>query len=81
MTRQSVHNIVSGKTAITPETAVRLEQLFPVSAERWLALQSAFDLYKVRTVGSPGKISFSEQAELEFEFMKDRYTRGGMRDT
>ena len=40
-----VNELVHGKRGMTPDTALRLERLLGVSAELWLNLQLAWDLY------------------------------------
>jgi len=39
-----INEIVHGKRAITPDTALRLGKYFGVSAQFWLNLQSHYDL-------------------------------------
>ena len=39
-----ITELTSGRRAITPDTAVRLEKLFGMSVEAWLNLQQRFDL-------------------------------------
>jgi len=47
-----VHDIVHGRRAITPDTALRLARHFGVSAEFWLNLQSRYELKQARrTIG------------------------------
>jgi antitoxin HigA-1 len=48
VTRQQLHNIVSSKSAISPEMAVRFEKAFGGSADMWLRMQAAYDLANVR---------------------------------
>jgi antitoxin HigA-1 len=48
VTRQALHNVVSGKSAVSPEMALRLEQAFGGSADFWLRIQVAYDLAQVR---------------------------------
>ncbi len=43
-----IHEIVHGRRAITPETALRLARYFGTSAESWLNLQQRYDLRVVR---------------------------------
>ena len=43
---QRVNQIVRRKRAVTPDTALRLSRLFGTSAELWLNLQQAWDLYE-----------------------------------
>ena len=45
VTRKTVSALVNGKTAISPEMALRLELVFWKSAESWLAAQAAYDLW------------------------------------
>lgn len=41
-----VNQIVRRKRSVTPDTALRLARLFGTSAEFWLNLQQAWDLYE-----------------------------------
>ena len=47
-TRQALNNLVSGKSGISPEMAVRLSKAFGSSPEVWLGMQIDFDLAQVR---------------------------------
>lgn len=49
ITRQALYNVLNGKSAITPEMAVRLEQGIGGTAERWLGLQMEYDLSLARS--------------------------------
>ena len=40
-----VNEIINGKRAVTADTALRLARLFGTTAERWLGLQQAVDLW------------------------------------
>lgn len=44
ITRQQLYNVINGKSAITPEMAIRLEQGIGSTAEGWLRLQAAYNL-------------------------------------
>ncbi len=44
---QRVQEIVGGKRAITPETALRIGVALGTGARLWLAMQQAYDLRKV----------------------------------
>ncbi len=48
ISRQSLHELFSLKRSVTPEMAVRLEAVVGSTAESWLALQSARDLWEAR---------------------------------
>lgn len=39
-----ITKLVSGDRAVTPDTAIRLERLFGMSAEAWLNMQHLYDL-------------------------------------
>ncbi|MBI3794043.1 MAG: HigA family addiction module antidote protein [Nitrospinae bacterium] len=39
-----IHEIVRGKRALTPDTALRLSKFFCTTAEFWLGLQTGYDL-------------------------------------
>ena len=50
---QRVQEIVAGRRAISPETALRLGRFFGNEPEFWLAMQASYDLAMVRaSVGS-----------------------------
>lgn len=44
VTRTTLSELVNGKRGISPEMAVRLEQVFGGSAESWLVQQVQYDL-------------------------------------
>lgn len=48
VTRQQLYNVINGKSAITPEMALRLERAFGGTAELWLRMQLNHDLARVR---------------------------------
>jgi antitoxin HigA-1 len=52
VTRQQLYNVISGKSAVSPEMALRFEAAFGGSAEMWLRLQAAYDLAQVRKRGN-----------------------------
>jgi addiction module HigA family antidote len=54
VTRQALHFVIKGRTAVSPKMAVRLEGAFGGSADFWLRLQAAYDLAKVRRSGRIG---------------------------
>jgi len=51
VTRQALNNLVNGKSGVSAEMAIRLDQAFGGTAETWLALQSAYDLAQARKKG------------------------------
>lgn len=52
ISRQQLYNVMNGKSAVTPEMAIRLEQSFGSAADTWLRMQAAYDLAKVRELAS-----------------------------
>ena len=46
--RQSLNNLVNGKTGISTEMALRLSKAFGGTPEIWLHLQMAYDLAQAR---------------------------------
>ena len=48
VTRQQLHNVIAGRSAVTPEMAVRFEQAFGSTADTWLRMQMNYDLAQVR---------------------------------
>jgi len=48
ITRQQLHNVIAGRSAITPEMAVKLEQALGNTADTWLRMQMNYDLARVR---------------------------------
>lgn len=50
---QRVGDIVAGKRAITPDTALRLARAFGTTAEFWLNLQAHYDLERALHAHGP----------------------------
>lgn len=48
VTRRALNNLVNGKSAISPEMALRLSKAFGSTPEMWLRLQMNYDLAQVR---------------------------------
>jgi len=49
VSRKTLSKVLNGRGAITPEMAVRLELVFgKPSADHWLRLQNAYDLWQMR---------------------------------
>jgi len=47
VSRQALHAVLSGKTALSAEMAVRVSRLFGSTPGHWLAIQAQFDLWHV----------------------------------
>ena len=48
VTRQTLSNVINGKSGISPEMAIRLTKAFGSTAETWLRMQVAYDLAAAR---------------------------------
>jgi addiction module HigA family antidote len=48
ITRQQLHNVIQGRSAVTPQMALRFEKAFGGSADMWLRMQAAYDLAQAR---------------------------------
>ena len=48
VTRQQLHKLISGRSGITPEMAVRLEKAVGSTADTWLRMQIDYDLAPIR---------------------------------
>lgn len=46
ISRQTLHRVLSGQGAVTPEMALRLGKLCGNGPELWLGMQQAFDLWR-----------------------------------
>jgi len=53
MTRAALDNVLKGRSAVTPTTAVRLAQMVGATPEFWLGLQADYDLEKAREELAP----------------------------
>ena len=48
VTRQTLHRILSGRSAVTPEMALRLGRFCGNGPDLWLRMQQAYDLWQAR---------------------------------
>lgn len=48
VTRQALSALLNGRAGVSAEMALRLEAGLGTSAEMWIGMQTAFDLWKVR---------------------------------
>jgi len=47
ITRKALSELLNGHSGISPEMALRLEKAFGSTAETWLGMQLAYDLWQV----------------------------------
>ncbi len=57
VTRQQVHNVIAGRSVISPEMALRLEKGLGSSADTWLRMQMNYDLASVRALTKSIKVA------------------------
>ena len=74
---RTVNEIIAGKRAITPETAIQLEASLGASAELWMNLESQYQLSKVRQSES----TISRKAAIYSRFPVRDLTKRGWIDT
>ncbi|MGA2769861.1 MAG: HigA family addiction module antitoxin [Bryobacteraceae bacterium] len=56
VTRQTLSNVINGKSGISPEMAIRLSKAFGSTPETWLRMQVACDLAAARKDESKIKV-------------------------
>src|SRR6202142_3772602 len=56
VSRQTLNNVINGKSGISPEMAIRLTKAFGSTPETWLRMQLAYDLAAARRVQSRIKV-------------------------
>ncbi len=61
VTRQQLYNVMRGKSAVSPDMALRLEKAMGGAADFWLRMQSAYDLAQARK--EQGKVSIRRFGE------------------
>ena len=63
VSRQQLHNVISGRSAISAEMAIRLEKAIGSSAATWLRMQVAYDLAQAEASLGPIKIRRLKKVE------------------
>jgi addiction module HigA family antidote len=56
ISRQQLHNLIAGRSGITPEMAVKLEKAIGSTADTWLRMQMNYDLAQIRKRESSIKV-------------------------
>lgn len=56
-----INELINGKRGMTPDTALRLEQLFGMEAQFWLNLQLVWDLYQAQHSAAAQEIAQIER--------------------
>ena len=78
---RTVSNILTGKTAITPETAQGLGEAFGVGAQFWLNMESSYRLHVYRRRGNTTSMVLRKAALYERAPIKDMLKRGWIEPT
>ncbi len=65
VTRQALNNVITGKSGISPEMAIRLTKAFGSTEETWLLMQLAYDLAEARKNQSKIKVQRQHAQELQ----------------
>ena len=63
VTRQTLNNVIHGKSGISPQMAIRLSKAFGSTPETWLRMQLAYDLAQARK--NESKIKVRRQQVLQ----------------
>jgi addiction module HigA family antidote len=63
VTRQTLNNLINGKSGISADMAIRLDKAFGDGAETWLPLQMAYDL--ARPASTRAKSSLNQRSDGE----------------
>ena len=64
VTRQALSNLVNEKAGISVEMSIRLSQAFGSTAETWLGMQTAYDLWQARERAEVLKVEDFKTAAL-----------------
>jgi addiction module HigA family antidote len=65
VSRQALNNVITGKSGVSPEMAIRLTKAFGSTAETWLGMQLAYDLAAARKRESKIKVRRQRVQELQ----------------
>lgn len=68
VTRQTLNNVVNGKSAISPEMAIRISMAFGGTPEAWLRMQMAYDLSQAQKKSGTIKVKPFESGNLQLGF-------------
>ena len=63
ISRQQLHRIIAGRSAISSDVALRLEQAIGSSADHWLRMQASYDLAQARLRPQPAIKRFEPKGE------------------
>jgi addiction module HigA family antidote len=64
VSRQALNNVITGKSGVSPEMAIRLTKAFGSTPETWLGMQLAYDLAAARKRESRIKVRRQRVQEL-----------------
>ena len=64
VSRSTFNRLLTGKSDLSPEMAIRLSAVLGRTPESWMALQDSFDLYKARSVVDTSRMRRFNFAEV-----------------
>jgi antitoxin HigA-1 len=67
ITRQTLNNVINGKSGVSPRMAIRLSKAFGSTPETWLRMQLAYDLAVARKNESKIKVRRQHVEELHIQ--------------
>lgn len=56
VTRKTLSELLNGRSGVSPEMALRISQATGTTAESWLGMQTAYDLWQVRKAAKRLKV-------------------------
>ena len=65
VSRQALNNVITGRSGISPEMAIRLTKAFGSTPETWLRMQLAYDLSAARKNASKIKVRRQRVEEIQ----------------
>jgi addiction module HigA family antidote len=63
ITRQQIHNLIAGRSAVTPKMAGRFERALGSTADTWLRVQMNYDLVQIRKRAHPSSALRRRQSD------------------
>jgi addiction module HigA family antidote len=65
VTRQTLNNLVNGKSGVSPEMAIRLSKAFGSTPETWLGMQLDYDLAQARQHEGEIRVERVQRPQIE----------------
>lgn len=65
VTRQNLNNIVNGKSAVSPEMAIRVAKAFGGTPDAWYRMQSAYDIAQAKKKAGKIKVKTYKSENMQ----------------